>query len=68
MLPPPAPISIMLIVGIPIGRPLPGLNRSVLAVSKSLVISGSPSSTRQILAVVPPMSKETTRERPMRRL
>ena len=58
--PPPAPISIMSITGALIGRPEPRLKRCTRAASIIEATSMRPSSTRQALAVVPPMSKEIT--------
>jgi hypothetical protein len=49
------------------GSPLPRLKRHTRATSNSRVIWGSPSSIRQILAVVPPMSKASTRGAPAAR-
>src|SRR6266513_1077068 len=48
------------------GRPDPRLNRCTRAASIIGAISGRPSLTRQILAVVPPMSKATRSFRPSR--
>ena len=58
--PPPAPISIMSITGALIGRPEPRLKRCTRAASIIEATSMRPSSTRQALAVVPPMSNEIT--------
>ena len=63
MEPPPAPISIISMVGTEMGIPLPFLKRAVRAVSKVLAVRGEQSSIRAILAVVPPMSNETIRSR-----
>ncbi len=46
------------------GRPLPFLKRDCRSISNTRPFSGSPLSIRQILAVVPPMSKESTRLSP----
>ena len=67
MEPPPAPISISSTTGTSSGSPLPRLKRHTRATSNSRVIWGSPSSMRQILAVVPPMSKASTRAAPVAR-
>ncbi len=67
MEPPPAPISISSTTGTSSGSPLPRLKRHTRATSNSRVICGSPSSMRQILAVVPPMSKASTRGAPVAR-
>ena len=64
--PPPAPISIISMTGMEMGMPEPLVNRWVRATSKVLAVRGVWSSIRQILAVVPPMSYETTRSRPCR--
>src|SRR6266699_239044 len=42
------------------GRPLPSMKRRCLAASKLYAVSGSPPSTSDSLAVVPPMSKAST--------
>src|SRR6266571_170043 len=60
MLPPPAPISISSMVEMRMGRPLPSMKRRCLAASKLYAVSGSPPSTSDSLAVVPPMSKAST--------
>ena len=57
--PPPAPTSTISITGMRNGMPLPGLKRYSLATSNSRAVLGSASSSRQIFAVVPPMSNET---------
>ena len=62
--PPPAPISTISMTGMRTGSPLPFLKRDWRSISKVRPLSGSPSSIRQILAVVPPMSKESTRVSP----
>jgi hypothetical protein len=59
--PPPAPISTISTTGIFTGMPLPFMKRCARSTSKLRESIGSKSSMRQILAVVPPMSKETTR-------
>ena len=64
MEPPPAPISISSMTGTRIGSPEPFLNRSARATSNSRASSGSPPSMTQALAVVPPMSKDSTRSMP----
>ena len=64
MEPPPAPISTISITGMRSGRPLPLRKRWARATSKARVVCGWASSIRQILAVVPPMSKERTRSSP----
>ena len=58
--PPPAPISIMSITGVLIGRPEPLAKRCTRAASSTGMISKRPSSISAALAVVPPMSKEMT--------
>ena len=65
--PPPAPISISSMTGTRIGRPEPFLKRSARATSNSRASSGSPPSMTQAFAVVPPMSKESSRPSPRRR-
>jgi hypothetical protein len=65
--PPPAPISTISTTGIFSGMPLPFMKRCARLTSKLRESSGSPSSIRQILAVVPPMSNETTRFSPSSR-
>ena len=55
--PPPAPISTISTTGVEISIPDPLLKRWVLATSRVLAVFGEPSSTRQIFAVVPPISK-----------
>ena len=50
--------------GILIGIPLPFRNLYSRATSKVLEVCGSPSSIRHTLAVVPPMSYESTRDNP----
>ncbi len=64
MEPPPAPISISSTTGTRMGSPEPFLNRSARATSNSRASSGSPRSMTQALAVVPPMSKDSTRSMP----
>ena len=64
MEPPPAPISISSTVAIWIGSPLPRRKRFSRAASKPQPTSGSPPSTSASFAVVPPMSKASTRSRP----
>ena len=64
--PPPAPISIMSTTGATTGSPDPRLNRWTRAASIIGAIAGRPPRTRQILAVVPPMSKATRSRRPNR--
>jgi len=54
--PPPAPISISSMVEMRIGRPLPSMKRFWRAASKLYAVSGSPPSTSESFAVVPPMS------------
>ena len=63
MEPPPAPISIISITGMEMGIPLPLVKRCVRATSKVLAVRGVWSEMRQILAVVPPMSYESTASR-----
>ena len=58
--PPPAPISTISITGMRKGRPLPLRNRAARSTSKLREAWGFRFSIRQILAVVPPMSKEST--------
>ena len=58
--PPPAPISIISITGTRIGSPEPFLKRSARATSNSRPTSGAPSSITHALAVVPPMSNESS--------
>ena len=58
--PPPAPISIRSMTGTLSGMPEPGANRLTRPASNVVACSGSPSSIRHILAVVPPMSNATT--------
>jgi hypothetical protein len=62
--PPPAPISIISMTGIRTGSPLPFRKRAERSTSKLRDFRGSNSSIRQILAVVPPMSKDRTRFSP----
>ena len=62
--PPPAPISTISITGMRSGSPLPLRKRYWRATSKMRECCGSQSSIRQILAVVPPMSNDSTRSRP----
>jgi len=64
MEPPPAPISISSITGTRMGSPDPFLKRSARATSNSRATSGAPPSITQALAVVPPMSKESSRVSP----
>jgi hypothetical protein len=65
--PPPAPISIISITGMRTGIPEPFRNRSARAISKRRAVWGRASSIRQSLAVVPPMSKESTASSPRSR-
>ena len=51
-------------MGMRTGVPLPFLKRDWRSTSKARAFSGSPSSIRQILAVVPPMSKDRMRRSP----
>ena len=67
MEPPPAPISTMSMTGTRMGSPLPLRKRYSRATSKERLVCGTPPSIRQILAVVPPMSKDSTESRPQRR-
>ena len=67
MEPPPAPISTISTTGIFTGSPLPFMKRWARSISKARDSRGSPSSIRQILAVVPPMSKDSTRSSPSSR-
>ena len=60
MLPPPAPISKVWIEWIFSGSPLPRLNRSRCATSSSEASMGAPPGTSVSLAVVPPMSNDST--------
>ena len=60
MLPPPAPISIMLTAGTATGMPLDRVNRRERATSSSSVIGIAPSRMRHAFAVVPPMSNDRT--------
>ena len=62
--PPPAPISTISITGMRSGRPLPLTKRAWRSTSKLRAVSGRKSSIRQILAVVPPMSNDSTRSSP----
>ena len=64
MLPPPAPISIMLTAGTATGKPLERVNRRDRATSSSSVIGSAPSRMRHAFAVVPPMSNESTSGNP----
>ena len=66
MEPPPAPISISSTAGTLIGRPEPFLNLTG-STSKTGAIAGSPPSMAPSFAVVPPMSKLSTRSAPMSR-
>jgi len=61
MEPPPAPISTISMTGMRTGKPLPFMNRYCRSTSKLREVSGVPSSIRQIFAVVPPMSNDSTR-------
>ncbi len=67
MEPPPAPISIMSMTGALIGSPLPRLKRWTRAASIPGATSGAPSWMRQALAVVPPMSNDSTSRSPVSR-
>ena len=70
MLPPPAPTSAMSTTGILSGKPEPARRPLALPVPptwKSWEMSGTPSRTTPVLAVVPPMSKEITLPAPMSR-
>ena len=67
MLPPPAPISIICMVGISSGSPLPRLKRCMRATSDSAVTANSPCSVNTALAVVPPMSNASTSSWPVSR-
>ena len=58
--PPPAPISIISMQRTRTGSPEPFLKRSARATSNSRARRGSPLSITQALAVVPPMSKESS--------
>ena len=61
MEPPPAPISIISMTGMQIGRPLPFWKRARAPPRRSRTCGRrAPFSIRQIFAVVPPMSKEST--------
>ena len=60
MLPPPAPISIMLTAGTATGKPLERVNRRERATSSSSVIGIAPSRMRHAFAVVSPMSNDRT--------
>ena len=62
--PPPAPISIMSITGARTGSPEPARSRLSRSTSNTWLTSGRPSSMRQTLAVVPPMSKASWSSRP----
>ena len=68
MLPPPAPISARSIVGVRSRYPEPRVRRVPELMpppnSSSGAIAGAPSITTAALAVVPPMSKASTRSRP----
>ena len=64
--PPPAPISTRSTDGTDTGNPEPFLNRYMRATSNVFVRSGSPCSMRHALAVVPPMSKHSSRSSPSR--
>jgi len=59
-----APISTISMTGMRSGVPLPFLKRDWRSTSKARPLSGWPLSIRQILAVVPPMSKERMRLSP----
>jgi hypothetical protein len=59
MEPPPAPISTISTTGVETSIPDPFLKRYVRAISNTFAVFGAPSSTRQIFAVVPPMSKDS---------
>jgi hypothetical protein len=65
--PPPAPISTISTTGVDTTIPDPFLNRYVRAISKRFAVLGAPPSTRQIFAVVPPMSKDKARSTPCAR-
>ena len=67
MEPPPAPISISSMTGTRMGSPEPRLKRSARATSNSRASSGSPPSMTQALAVVPPMSNDSSRPSPASR-
>ena len=64
MEPPPAPISTISMTGMRSGSPLPLVKRYTRSTSKVREDCGLPSSMRQIFAVVPPMSKDSTSSRP----
>jgi hypothetical protein len=56
ILPPPAPISIILTAGTATGNPLDLVKRRERATSTSSVSGNTPSRMRHAFAVVPPMS------------